>query len=65
MHVHVDDGLLKLRDRWAGWSVFSRLTAKQPNLTRLVVPACVAALVNVQSVEAVDVELKRRAVVGN
>jgi hypothetical protein len=57
--------LPKLRDRWAGWSVFSRLTANQPNLMRLVLPACVAALVNVQAAESVDVELKRRAGVGN
>ena len=32
---------------------------------RLVLQASVAALVNVQSVEAVDAELKRRAISGN
>jgi len=44
---------------------FSELAVKDPDLMRLVLQACVAALVNVQSVEAVDVEMKRRAVVGN
>ncbi len=42
---------------------FSKLAVKQPDLMRLTLQACVAALVNVQSVEAVDAELKRRAVV--
>ena len=44
---------------------FSELAVKQPDLMRLVLQACVTALVNVQSVEAVGAELKRRAVVGN
>ena len=44
---------------------FSELAVKDPDLMRLVLQACVAALVNVQSVEAVDVEMKQRAVVGN
>ena len=44
---------------------FSELAVKQPDLMRLVLQVSVAALVNVQSVEAVDAELKRRAVVGN
>ena len=44
---------------------FSELAVKEPDLMRLVLQAAVAALVNVQSVEAVDAELKRRAVVGN
>jgi hypothetical protein len=44
---------------------FSELAVKEPDLMRLVLQASVAALVNVQSVEAVDVEMKRRAVVGN
>jgi len=44
---------------------FSELAVKEPDLMRLVLQACVAALVNVQSVEAVGSELKRRAVVGN
>ena len=38
---------------------------KEPNLMRLVLQASVAALVNVQSVEAVEAEMKRRAVKGN
>ena len=44
---------------------FSEVAVKQPDLMRLVLQASVAALVNVQSVEAVDVEMKRRAVKGN
>ena len=44
---------------------FSELAVKEPDLMRLVLQASVAALVNVQSVEAVDAELKRRAVWGN
>ena len=43
----------------------SELAVKQSDLMRLVLQASVAALVNVQSVEAVGAELKRRAVVGN
>ena len=44
---------------------FSELAVKEPDLMRLVLQACVAALVNVQSVEAVGAELKRRAVALN
>ena len=44
---------------------FSELAVNDPDLMRLVLRACVAALVNVQSVEAVDAELKRRAVMVN
>jgi hypothetical protein len=44
---------------------FSGLAVNDPDLMRLVLHAAIAALVNVQSVEAVDAELKRRAVVGN
>ena len=44
---------------------FSELAVKEPDLMRLVLQASVAALVNVQSVEAVDAEMKRRAVMGN
>ena len=44
---------------------FSELAVKEPDLMRLVLQASVAALVNVRSVEAVDAELKRRAVMGN
>ena len=44
---------------------FSELAVKEPDLMRIVLQACVAAMVNVQSVEAVDAELKRRAVNGN
>jgi|GEM_PF-741487 len=44
---------------------FSELAVKEPDLMRLTLQACVAALVNVQSVEVVDAELKRRAVKGN
>ncbi len=44
---------------------FSELAVKEPDLMRLVLQASVAALVNVQSVEAVEAEMKRRAVVGN
>ena len=44
---------------------FSELAVKEPDLMRLVLQACVAAIVNVQTVEAVDAELKRRAVKGN
>jgi len=41
---------------------FSELAVKEPDLMRLVLQASVAALVNVQSVDA---ELKLRAVKGN
>jgi hypothetical protein len=44
---------------------FSELAVREPDLMRLVLQASVAALVNVQSVEAVDAELKRRAISGN
>ena len=44
---------------------FSELAVKEPDLMRLTLQASVAALVNVRSVEAVDAELKRRAVTGN
>ncbi len=44
---------------------FSELAIKDPDLMRLVLQASVAALVNVQSVEAVGGEIKRRAVKGN
>ena len=44
---------------------FSELAVKEPDLMRLVLQASVAALVNVKTVEAVDVEMKRRAVAGN
>ena len=44
---------------------FSELAVREPDLMRLILQACVAALVNVQSVEAVDAELKERAVRGN
>ena len=43
---------------------FSELAVKDPDMMRVVLQASVAALVNVRSVEAVDAELKRRAVVG-
>ena len=41
---------------------FSKLAVNETDMMRLVLKACVAALVNVQSVEAVDAEMKRRAV---
>ena len=44
---------------------FSELAVREPDLMRLVLQASLAALVNVQSVEAVDAEMKRRAVNGN
>ena len=44
---------------------FSELAVKEPHLMRLVLQASVAALVNVQTVEAVEGEMKRRARVGN
>lgn len=44
---------------------FSELALREPDLMRLVLQASVAALVNVQSLEAVDAEMKRRATVGN
>ena len=43
---------------------FSERAVKQPDLMRLVLQASVAALLNVQSVEAVELELKRKAVRG-
>jgi len=44
---------------------FSELAVREPDLMRLVLQASVAALVNIQSVEAVDAELNRRAANGN
>jgi hypothetical protein len=44
---------------------FSELAVREPDLMRLVLQASVAALVNVQSVEAVGQELKRRAATEN
>jgi hypothetical protein len=44
---------------------FSELAVREPDLMRLVLQASVAALVNVQSVEAVEAEMKQRAVMGN
>ncbi len=41
------------------------MAAKDPDLMRLVLQASVAAMVNYQTVEAVDAELKRRAIEGN
>jgi hypothetical protein len=44
---------------------FAELAVKEPDLMRLVLQVSVAALVNVQSVNAVEAEMKRRAVKGN
>lgn len=44
---------------------FSELAVKDPDLMRLVLQACVAALGNVQSVEAAESQIKRRVVQGN
>ena len=44
---------------------FSELAVKDPDLMRLVLQVSVAALVNVQSVEVVGAEMKRRAVKRN
>ena len=44
---------------------FSELAVKEPDIMRLVLQASVASLVNVQAAEAVDAEIRRRAVVGN
>lgn len=44
---------------------FSGLAVNDPDLMRLVLQASVAAMVNVQTVEAVSQELKRRATSGN
>ena len=41
---------------------FNELAAKEPDLMRFVLQACVAALVNVPSGEAADAELRRRSV---
>ncbi len=45
--------------------MFAELAVKEPDLMRLVLQACVAALVNVQSVEAVEAEMKRQSLKGN
>lgn len=44
---------------------FSELAVKDPDLMRILLQASVAALVNVQTVEAVNAEMKQRAVTGN
>ena len=46
-------------------ATFNRLAENDPVLMERVLQASVAAMVNVQCVEAVDAELKRRAVAGN
>ena len=45
--------------------MFSELAVQDPDMMQLVLQASVAALVNVQNVEAVNAELKRQAVVRN
>lgn len=45
--------------------IFSELAVKEPDLIRKMLQACVAAMVNVLAAEAVDAEMKSRAVVGN
>ena len=55
-HLIIPDDMLE---------TFSELAVKEPDLMRLLLQASVAALVNVQSFEAVDAEMKRRAVKGN
>ncbi len=44
---------------------FSELAVKDPDMMRVVLQASVAALVSVQSVEAVGAEIRRRAVIGH
>lgn len=44
---------------------FAELAVTEPDLMRLTLQSAVAALVNVQSVEAVEAEIERRAVKGN
>ena len=43
---------------------FNGLAVKEPDLMRLVLQASVAALMNVQTVEVADAEMKRQAVKG-
>jgi hypothetical protein len=53
---------------WGATEIVDELNAiyaQSPGLSRLILQASVAALVNYQSVEAVDEELKRRAVETN
>lgn len=56
------DQLMKSRDMP---ETYRELSAVYPDLSRLVLQASVAALVNVQSLEATDAEMKRRAMAGN
>ena len=44
---------------------FSELAVREPDLMRVALQTSVAALANMQSVEAVDAEIERRTVVGN
>ena len=46
-------------------ATITELAGKDPVLMQLVIRAAVMALVNVQGMEAVNAELKRRAVTGN
>ncbi len=41
------------------------MAVREPDLMRLVLQASVAAMVNVQSMETIEGELKRRALMGN
>jgi len=40
---------------------FSEIGVRDPDLARLTLQACVAALVNLQSVKAIEAEIQRRA----
>ena len=44
-----------------GQETFNELSAEYPDLMRTLLQASVSAFVNVQSLEAVDAELQRRA----
>ena len=44
---------------------FSELAVSDPDLMRLTLQACVAALVNSQCVTAVEAEVRRRSIAGN
>ena len=64
-HPDIQNAIRRLMSPDDMLETFGELAVKEPDLMRIVLQACVAAMVNVQSVEAVDAELKRRASGGN
>lgn len=61
----MQNAIARLMSRDDMLETFAEMVVNNPDLVRLVRQAGVAAPVNVQSVQAMDGELRRRAVKGN